>query len=66
MQHCILQLSHGDIPTGTSSQDEILSRNHLPVVVGGTNFYIRALVSPFLLVDSMEDMDDVYVSSLPG
>ncbi|KAI3863964.1 hypothetical protein MKW98_031556 [Papaver atlanticum] len=46
--------------------DEILSRNHLPVVVGGTNFYIQALVSPFLLVDSMEDMDDVCVSSLPA
>ncbi|KAI3904075.1 hypothetical protein MKW92_030639 [Papaver armeniacum] len=46
--------------------DEILSRNHLPVVVGGTNFYIQALVSPFLLDDSMEDMDDVCVSSLPA
>ncbi|GAB2214867.1 hypothetical protein Droror1_Dr00019232 [Drosera rotundifolia] len=35
--------------------DEILSRNHLPVIVGGTNFYIQALVSPFLLDDAMED-----------
>ncbi|KAI3924922.1 hypothetical protein MKW98_031173 [Papaver atlanticum] len=46
--------------------DEILSRNHLPVVVGGTNFYIQALVSLFLLDDSMEYMDDVCVSSLPA
>ncbi|KAI3934939.1 hypothetical protein MKW92_033077, partial [Papaver armeniacum] len=46
--------------------DEILSRNHLPVVVGGTNFYIQALVSPFLLDGSMEDMDEVCVSSLPA
>ncbi|KAI3838866.1 hypothetical protein MKX03_002642 [Papaver bracteatum] len=46
--------------------DEILSRNHLPVVVGGTNFYIQALVSMFLLDDSMEHMDDVCVSSLPA
>ncbi|MCL7036536.1 hypothetical protein MKW94_016047 [Papaver nudicaule] len=44
--------------------DEILLRNHLPVVVGGTNYYIQALVSPFLLDDSMEDMDEVCVSSL--
>ncbi|XP_026426453.1 tRNA dimethylallyltransferase 2-like [Papaver somniferum] len=46
--------------------DEILSRNHLPVVVGGTNFYIQALVSPFLLNNSMEDMDDGCFSSLPA
>ncbi|GMG98469.1 hypothetical protein Nepgr_000309 [Nepenthes gracilis] len=36
--------------------EDILSRNHLPVLVGGTNFYIQALVSPFLLDDSVEDM----------
>ncbi|KAI3997345.1 hypothetical protein MKX01_003148 [Papaver californicum] len=44
--------------------DEILSRNHLPVVVGGTNYYIQALVSPFLLDDSIEDMEEVCDSSL--
>ncbi|XP_026439020.1 tRNA dimethylallyltransferase 2-like isoform X1 [Papaver somniferum] len=44
--------------------DEIWSRNHLPVVVGGTNFYIQALVSPFLLDDSVEDMDEVCDSSM--
>ncbi|KAK9734530.1 hypothetical protein RND81_04G146000 [Saponaria officinalis] len=38
--------------------EEISSRNHLPVIVGGTNFYIQALVSPFLLEDALEDMDD--------
>ncbi|KMT05533.1 hypothetical protein BVRB_7g176560 [Beta vulgaris subsp. vulgaris] len=36
---------------------DILFRNHLPVIVGGTNFYIQALVSPFLLDDSLEEMD---------
>ncbi|KAG4988903.1 hypothetical protein JHK84_031470 [Glycine max] len=38
--------------------DDILARNHLPVIVGGTNYYIQALVSPFLLDDSAEDMDE--------
>ncbi|KAK7312633.1 hypothetical protein VNO77_36639 [Canavalia gladiata] len=37
--------------------DAILARNHLPVIVGGTNYYIQALVSPFLLDDSAEDMN---------
>ncbi|GAB2274648.1 hypothetical protein Dimus_009418 [Dionaea muscipula] len=37
--------------------DEILSRDHLPIIVGGTNFYIQALVSPFLLDDALVDMD---------
>ncbi|KAI3975461.1 hypothetical protein MKX01_042471 [Papaver californicum] len=46
--------------------DDILSRNHLPVVVGGTNYYIQALVSPFLLDDSREDMEEVCDSSLPA
>ncbi|XP_010260618.1 PREDICTED: tRNA dimethylallyltransferase 2 isoform X1 [Nelumbo nucifera] len=36
--------------------DGILSRNCLPVIVGGTNYYIQALVSPFLLDDSMDNM----------
>ncbi|XP_057956356.1 tRNA dimethylallyltransferase 2 [Malania oleifera] len=38
--------------------NEILSRNCLPVIVGGTNYYIQALVSSFLLDDSAEDMDE--------
>ncbi|GAB4859740.1 hypothetical protein Ancab_011218 [Ancistrocladus abbreviatus] len=37
--------------------NDILSHNHLPVIVGGTNFYIQALASTFLLEDSVEDMD---------
>ncbi|XWS73949.1 hypothetical protein CRYUN_Cryun02cG0173400 [Craigia yunnanensis] len=44
----------------------ILSRNCLPVIVGGTNYYIQALVSSFLLDDSAEDMDEIYSSNLPG
>ncbi|XVF05225.1 hypothetical protein REPUB_Repub05bG0153600 [Reevesia pubescens] len=39
---------------------DILSRNCLPVIVGGTNYYIQALVSSFLLDDSLEDMDEIY------
>lgn len=35
---------------------EIVDRGGLPVVVGGTNFYIQALVSPFLLDDMAEEM----------
>ncbi|CAO1947378.1 unnamed protein product [Urochloa humidicola] len=34
---------------------EILDRGGLPVVVGGTNFYIQALVSPFLFDDMAQD-----------
>ncbi|KAL9272249.1 tRNA dimethylallyltransferase 2-like protein, partial [Drosera capensis] len=45
--------------------DEILSHNHLPVIVGGTNFYIQALVSPFLLDDAMEDDDSGCLSEHP-
>ncbi|XP_061355069.1 tRNA dimethylallyltransferase 2 isoform X2 [Gastrolobium bilobum] len=37
---------------------DILARKHLPVIVGGTNYYIQALVSPFLLDDSAEDMTE--------
>ncbi|KAJ6853785.1 tRNA dimethylallyltransferase 2 [Iris pallida] len=36
--------------------DDILSRNCLPVVVGGTNYYIQALVTPFLVDDLADDM----------
>ncbi|KAJ8440582.1 hypothetical protein Cgig2_028711 [Carnegiea gigantea] len=36
--------------------EDIISRNHLPLIVGGTNFYIQALVSPFLRHDSAQDM----------
>ncbi|XP_010313190.1 adenylate isopentenyltransferase isoform X1 [Solanum lycopersicum] len=37
--------------------NEIWLRNRLPVIVGGTNYYIQALVSPFLLDDSVEDAE---------
>ncbi|KAL7202176.1 hypothetical protein ACSBR1_033785 [Camellia fascicularis] len=46
--------------------DDILSRNRLPVIVGGTNYYIQALVSPFLLDDSVEDKDENGLSNLHG
>lgn len=46
--------------------DDILSRNRLPVIVGGTNYYIQSLVSPFLLNDSVEDMDESCTRELPG
>ncbi|KAD3337150.1 hypothetical protein E3N88_32670 [Mikania micrantha] len=36
---------------------DIISRNHLPVIVGGTNYYIQALVSRFLLDESLGDTD---------
>ncbi|KQK22933.1 tRNA dimethylallyltransferase 2 isoform X2 [Brachypodium distachyon] len=35
--------------------DDILGRGGLPVIVGGTNFYIQALVSPFLFDDMAEE-----------
>ncbi|CAN4119466.1 unnamed protein product [Withania somnifera] len=37
--------------------NEVWSRNRLPVIVGGTNYYIQALVSPFLFDDSVEDAE---------
>ncbi|KAG6414786.1 hypothetical protein SASPL_122160 [Salvia splendens] len=37
--------------------DEIWSRNCLPVLVGGTNYYIQALVSQFLLDDNAEPLE---------
>ncbi|CAK9153843.1 unnamed protein product [Ilex paraguariensis] len=46
--------------------NEIWSRNRLPVVVGGTNYYIQALVSQFLLDDSVEDVDESCLSDQPG
>ncbi|RVW54358.1 tRNA dimethylallyltransferase 2 [Vitis vinifera] len=46
--------------------DDIISRNNLPVLVGGTNYYIQALVSPFLLDDSAEEMDESSVHDHPG
>lgn len=36
--------------------DDIISRGCLPMIVGGTNYYIQALVSPFLLDDSAENV----------
>ncbi|KAF8646861.1 hypothetical protein HU200_065666 [Digitaria exilis] len=41
---------------------EILDRGGLPVIVGGTNFYIQALVSPFLFDDMAQDMQDCTLS----
>ncbi|WCJ41754.1 tRNA dimethylallyltransferase 2 [Euphorbia peplus] len=38
--------------------DDILSRNCLPVIVGGTNYYIQALVSPYLLDHTTENLDE--------
>uniref|UniRef100_A0A803NAN8 C2H2-type domain-containing protein n=1 Tax=Chenopodium quinoa TaxID=63459 RepID=A0A803NAN8_CHEQI len=45
---------------------DILSRNHLPVIVGGTNFYIQALVSSFLLDDSVEEISDSCIRENSG
>ncbi|XP_020110345.1 tRNA dimethylallyltransferase 2 isoform X1 [Ananas comosus] len=44
--------------------DDILSRNGLPVIVGGTNYYIQALVSPFLVDDVLEDLHECSVADL--
>ncbi|PUZ52826.1 hypothetical protein GQ55_5G004700 [Panicum hallii var. hallii] len=44
---------------------EILDRGGLPVIVGGTNFYIQALVSPFLFDDMAQDMQDCTLSDQP-
>ncbi|KAG2286096.1 hypothetical protein Bca4012_033360 [Brassica carinata] len=46
--------------------EEILSRNHVPVLVGGTNYYIQALVSKLLLEDSTEDSDECCSNVAPG
>ncbi|XP_022142687.1 tRNA dimethylallyltransferase 2 isoform X2 [Momordica charantia] len=45
--------------------DDIISRGCLPMIVGGTNYYIQALVSPFLLDDSAENIGEG-CSSYPG
>ncbi|XP_027150732.1 tRNA dimethylallyltransferase 2 isoform X1 [Coffea eugenioides] len=45
---------------------EIWSRKRLPVIVGGTNYYIQALVSPFLLDESREDMEENTSFGNPG
>ncbi|XP_055960277.1 tRNA dimethylallyltransferase 2 isoform X2 [Mercurialis annua] len=46
--------------------DGILSRDCLPVIVGGTNYYIQALVSPFLLIDTAEDFNDSLQNEPPS
>ncbi|KAK4741915.1 hypothetical protein SAY87_025503 [Trapa incisa] len=46
--------------------DEICSRHHLPVIVGGTNYYIQALLSPFLVDESTNSMDDGSISKALG
>lgn len=46
--------------------NDILSRNCIPVIVGGTNYYIQALVSPFLLDDSAEDTDESCLHGPPA
>ncbi|KAG7568263.1 IPP transferase [Arabidopsis thaliana x Arabidopsis arenosa] len=38
--------------------EEIVSRNHIPVLVGGTLYYIQAVVSKFLLDDTAEDTEE--------
>ncbi|XP_073007363.1 tRNA dimethylallyltransferase 2 isoform X1 [Typha latifolia] len=38
--------------------DDILSRDGLPVIVGGTNYYIQALVSPYLIDDVLDELQD--------
>ncbi|KAB1215926.1 tRNA dimethylallyltransferase 2 [Morella rubra] len=45
---------------------DILSQNCIPVIVGGTNYYIQALVSPFLLDDSADDIEESCVHGPPG
>ncbi|GJN02567.1 hypothetical protein PR202_ga19929 [Eleusine coracana subsp. coracana] len=42
---------------------DILDRGGLPVVVGGTNFYIQALVSPFLIDDTVQDIQECTLSN---
>ncbi|XP_073141857.1 tRNA dimethylallyltransferase 2 [Henckelia pumila] len=46
--------------------DEIWSRNCLPVIVGGTNYYIQALVSQYLLNDFADDLEANCSLDLPG
>ncbi|KAL6511022.1 hypothetical protein OROGR_022146 [Orobanche gracilis] len=46
--------------------DEICSRNCLPVIVDGTNYYIKALVTRFLLDDNAEDLQANCLSDVPG
>ncbi|KAL6516750.1 hypothetical protein OROGR_020055 [Orobanche gracilis] len=46
--------------------DEICSRNCLPVIVGGTNYYIQALVTRFLLDDNAEDLEANCLSDVHG
>ncbi|KAL8496409.1 hypothetical protein ACS0TY_020208 [Phlomoides rotata] len=46
--------------------DEIWCRNRLPVIVGGTNYYIQALVSRFLLDDHAEDLEANCLLDLSG
>ncbi|GFQ02118.1 tRNA dimethylallyltransferase 2 [Phtheirospermum japonicum] len=46
--------------------DEIWSRNCLPVIVGGTNYYIQALVSQFLLDDHAEGFETNCLLDIPG
>ncbi|KAH9315288.1 hypothetical protein KI387_023915, partial [Taxus chinensis] len=46
--------------------DSIISRNCLPIIVGGTNYYIQALVSSYLVDDVMEVGDeDLKRSKIP-
>ncbi|KAF3337279.1 tRNA dimethylallyltransferase 2 isoform X1 [Carex littledalei] len=46
--------------------DDILSRDSLPVIVGGTNYYIQALLSPFLFDDMHETLSEFSDTSTPG
>ncbi|MQL76831.1 hypothetical protein Taro_009240 [Colocasia esculenta] len=46
--------------------EDISSRGCLPVIVGGTNYYIQALVSPFLVDDLVEAMDECSLHDSEG
>ncbi|KAJ4798425.1 tRNA dimethylallyltransferase [Rhynchospora pubera] len=46
--------------------EDILSRDGLPVIVGGTNYYIQALLSPFLFDDMHETSPSFLDTSTSG
>ncbi|XP_043702805.1 tRNA dimethylallyltransferase 2 isoform X2 [Telopea speciosissima] len=46
--------------------NDVLTRDQLPVIVGGTNYYIQALLSPFLLDDVTEALDEYCLNDIVG
>ncbi|XP_042520402.1 tRNA dimethylallyltransferase 2 [Macadamia integrifolia] len=46
--------------------NNVLLRNQLPVIVGGTNYYIQALLSPFLIDDLTEGLDEYCLNDISG